>query len=422
MIDRKIPPPIHTITTLTLPHPKVARLDNGIEVFILDYPDFQITKLEITYQSGRLEEHQRMVSRATARMIREGTPTMDSATIAEHIDFYGGTFSIPTNLDFSSFSLFCVKKYFKDLLPVFADTMLNPSFPAEELENFKRTHIQELKVDLEKAEVVAYRKITELIFGTDHPYGYNSMPEDYEKLTSSDLKRHFDDWYVPFNSKIFVSGGVDEEILNLLNMTFGKVQKTSNIAAKIPIVSNEKPQKVVIPQENSLQSAIKIGRKLFNKSHPDFNGMFVLNTILGGYFGSRLMTNIREKKGLTYNIYSTVDSMQHDGCFYIATEVSPETVDATRKEIWRELKKLREKPVPEEELEMVRNYLLGMLLNGLDGAMNTSDIVKTLIMDGLSLETFQELVNTIKTINSEAILTLSQRYFQPKDFWEVQVG
>jgi zinc protease len=421
-MNRKIAPPIYTVTKLDLPIPKIIKLDNGIPVYILDYPDFQIVKLEIVYQAGRLEEHKRMVSRATARLVREGTNQYDSATIAEHIDFFGGSYSIPTNLDYSSFALFSMKKYFKDLLPVFADTLINPSFPTEELETFKRTNIQELMVDLEKVEVVAYRKITEMIFGESHPYGYNSVAQDYENLSSDDLLLHHHNWYTPSNCKIFISGAIDQSVLDLLNNAFGKQQKKTEIADKKPIVSNETPQNLWIKQETALQSALKIGRKLFNKTHPDFNGMFVLNTILGGYFGSRLMTNIREKKGLTYNIYSTVDAMLHDGCFYIATEVSPDTVDKTRKEIWREMKKLREKPVPSDELEMVRSYLLGMLLNGLDGAMNTSDIVKTLIMDDLPLSSFQDLVETIKTIDADTILILADRYFQPKDFWEVQVG
>jgi predicted Zn-dependent peptidase len=161
---------------------------------------------------------------------------------------------------------------------------------------------------------------------------------------------------------------------------------------------------------------------LFARHHPDYNGMYVLNTILGGYFGSRLMMNIREKRGFTYNIYSTADAMLHDGCFYIATEVHTGKVPVAIKQIFVEMKNLCDTPVPEKELEMVRNYLLGMLLNGLDGPLNISDVVKTLVLEDLPFETFDALVHTIRTITPEQIKLLAQRYLQPEDFWVVTVG
>jgi predicted Zn-dependent peptidase len=171
-----------------------------------------------------------------------------------------------------------------------------------------------------------------------------------------------------------------------------------------------------------LQTAIKIGRRLFDRHHPDFNGMVVLNTLLGGYFGSRLMTNIREKKGFTYNIYSTVDAYLLDGCFYIATEVSPEKSAAAVRAIFSEMKKLREKLVPEEELSMVRNYILGMMLNGLDGPINSSDMVRNQIVENQSPEHFEALVETVRSISAEALQALANQYLQPKDFWVVTVG
>ena len=173
---------------------------------------------------------------------------------------------------------------------------------------------------------------------------------------------------------------------------------------------------------NSMQSGIRVGRRLFSRKHPDFNGVFVLNTILGGYFGSRLMTNIREKKGFTYNIYSTADAMLHDGCLYIATEVNGDKSAATLRAIFSEMKKMREKPVSDDELEMVRNYLLGMLLNGLDGPMNISDVVRNLLVEGLPLSAFDELVQAVRNIRPADIQALAQKYLQPEDYWVVQVG
>jgi len=416
-------PAIHPVGNLALPLPRVVRLDNGIRVYAMDFPGQEILKVEAVFQAGRPEEAKHLVSRATARLVREGTRSRTGAEIAEHLDFYGGSLSIPTNLDSAVFSLFSLRKYAGELIPVFAEVLHEPVFPTDELETYRRNSLQELLLDLDKEEVLAYRKITELIFGETHPYGYNSSPEDYAALTRDDLAAFFNHWYVPANCQLFVSGRVDDAVLDLLNRHFGQTGKIGGApVGQLPRSTLEAPKTVHIPHPGSLQTAVKIGRRLFARNHPDYNGVFVLNTLLGGYFGSRLMMNVREKRGYTYNIYSTADAMLRDGCFYIATEVHKGKVAATVKQIFSEMKNLCDTPVPETELDMVRNYLLGMLLNGLDGPLNISDVVRTLVVEGLSFEAFDELVHTIRTITPEQIQDLARRYLQPEDFWVVTVG
>lgn len=415
-------PAIRPVGQLELPVPQTLSLDNGMPVYVLNFPEQEILKVEAVFRAGRPEEDKRLVARATARLVREGTRSLEAAAIAEHIDFYGGSLSIPTNMDAASFSLFSLHRYAGELLPVFAEILHEPMFPDTELATFQRNSVQELLVDLDKEEVLAYRKVTELIFGTEHPYGYNSTAEDYAALTRGDLARHFERWYTPANGRLFVSGRADDAVLHLLNCHFGQKPMRGEVPAFESVVVEQQPQRVHIPRTGSLQTAIKIGRRLFSRHHPDYNGLYVLNTILGGYFGSRLMMNIREKRGLTYNIYSTADAMLHDGCFYIATEVHTGKVAAATKQIFAEMKVLCDTPVPESELDMVRNYLLGMLLNGLDGPLNISDVVRTLVVDDLPLASFDGLVHTIRTITPEEIQELARRYLQPSDFWVVTVG
>ena len=422
LLDRKSPPAIFEVQNLFLPRPEVMHLDNGIPVYVLDFPGQEIVKIEAVFRAGRPEEAKRLASRATAKLLREGTLTRTAADIAEHFDYYGGSLSVPTNLDTTNVLLFSLKKYVHELIPVFAEVLQQPTFPEDELETFRRTSLQELLVDLEKVEVQAYRKITELIFGESHPYGYNSVAEDYSALTRDDVVRHFEQWYTPSNCTLFASGRIDAGVLQLLNQYFGQNLVKGQVPVFLPPKTDVKPRKVHISQPGSLQSAIRVGRRLFGREHPDFNGIFVLNTILGGYFGSRLMMNIREKKGYTYNIYSTADAMLHDGCLYIATEVNKDKSAATLRAIMAEMKKLREHPVSDDEIAMVRNYLLGMLLNGLDGPMNISDVVRSLVVEGLPWESYEALVHTIRHITPAELQQLAQRYLQPEDFWTVTVG
>lgn len=433
MLNRQLAPPVFQINNLLLPHPKVVKLDNGIPLYVLDFPDYEVLKVEAVFHAGRPQEEKRLAARATSRMMREGTSQRSGAEIAEHFDFYGASLSVPTNLDMANFMLFSLTKYAADVIPVFAELLHDPIFPEVELETFRRNSIQELSVELEKVETLAYRKVTELIFGENHPYGYNSVAEDYLAIQAADLQYFYDQWYAPANCQLFASGRVDEDTIKLLNQYFGgkgvslvrqssqSNWKTFNEPSHAETMVG-KQRNIHLPHPGSLQTAIKIGRRTFGKRHPDFNGLFVLSSMLGGYFGSRLMEQVREKKGYTYNIYSTLDAYLNDGCFYIATEVDPVNAAATVKAIFAEMKKLRDKPVPPEELEMVRNYLLGMLLNGLDGPINTSDMVRSIIAEDLPWESFATMVEAIRTITPEEIQVLAQRYLQVADFWTVTVG
>ncbi len=424
MLNRKLAPPTYEVKTLNLPQPNILQLDNGIPVYVLDFPGQEIVKIELVFRAGRPEEHKRLAARATAQLLREGSAGRNSAEIAEHFDFYGGSIGIPVNLDTSNFILFSLRKYAAQLIPTFAEIITKPEFPEKELETFRSTSIQELTVELEKAEVLAYRHVTELIFGKDHPYGYNSVATDYQNLDRTDLIRHYERWYRPDNVLIIASGRIDDEVFGLLNQHLGQFTRPGTVTHEAhvyePIAG--KPKRINIAQPESMQTAIKIGRKGFQRNHPDFGGLFVLNTILGGYFGSRLMMNIREKKGFTYNIYSTLDSMHLDGCLYIATEVNKVNAASTLRAIYAEMKKLRDKPVSEEELSMVRNYLLGMLLNGLDGPINISEVVRGMIVDDLPWDSYDRLAETIRTITAEQVQELAQRYLQKEDFWTVVAG
>lgn len=422
MLNRRQSPPIHEVSKLVLPTPRLVALDNGIPVYLMDYPDQEIVKVEVVFNTGRAEETKRLTSRATARMLREGSRFYTAADMAELIDFYGGTVSVPAGLDTSNFVLYSLKKYADELIPLFAHMLLEPAFPEAELATFKETSTQELQIDLDKEEVLAYRQITELIFGETHPYGYNSVPENYLALTPEDLFDYHRKWYTPANCLIFASGHADAAILELLNKHFGAFRREGHERV-VPVPPGMEPSgKVHMRHPGSLQTAIKMGCRMFSRKHPDYNGVFVLNTILGGYFGSRLMTNIREKRGFTYNIYSTLDAMQHDGCLYIATEVNKGKTNATIKHIKAEMQALCDEPVPDEELSMVRNYLLGMLLNGLDGPLNSSDVVKGLIVDELPLEEFDVLVDTIRNITPEQLMLLARRYLRSETYLTVTVG
>lgn len=422
MPNRTKSPTIHNITGLSLPHPKLHSLSNGIPVHEISMGTQAILKLEIVFRTGRPQEHKQLVSRTTSRMLREGTLNHSSAQIAEKIDYYGGTLATPVNLDTSNIILYSLTKHFEQLLALTTEVLSNPIFPEKELETYITNSIQQIKVNQTKSDVVAYREITERIFGAEHPYGYNSSIESYRALQQADLIQHFKNQYHSGNCFIIISGDTSEKAIQLIDKYLGQaIPKGTKQSVIIPTTA-PLPQAVSIKVKDNVQSAIRIGCRLFNKHHPDFKGLYILNTILGGYFGSRLMMNIREQKGYTYNIFSTVDAMIHDGYFYIGTEVGNEYLKDTLQQVYLECEKLQQDLVPEDELDMVRNYLLGNMLNMLDGPMNVSEIVRSILVDGLPLSHFGDFERTIKNITAAELRNLAQQYLQKDKMWEVIVG
>ena len=422
MPNRAKAPKIHEIRELTLPRPRIHQLDNGIPVYEICMGTQEVLKVEVVFQAGRPYETIPLASRATAALLREGTARRTSADIAETMDFYGGTLTSQGSLDHITVTLYCLTKHFDALIPLLTDVLTEPSFPAEELTAFIDRNKQRLQVDLTRNDIVAYRMVTECIYGPHHPYGYNSTPELYGALTRDNLLTHFEHHLTAANCQLFISGKTSDAIVKRLNAELGNALPVGTPSVPRLEGSGAPSGKLHQPHSDTVQTAIRLGRKLFNREHPDFNGMFVLNTILGGYFGSRLMTNIREEKGYTYNIYSSLDPMQFDGYFYVGTEVSNEFAWPALKEIYREMDMLRKEPVGKDELHMVRNYLMGNFLTMLDGPFNLAEVVRSCFSEGLPLESFEEMVQTVLQIDASKLQELANQYFDPADMWEVIVG
>ena len=298
------PPKIKEVSNLKIHQPIVSYLDNGIPVYDTRIGDQEVLKLEIIFDSGRPVEQKRLVGRFTNRLLKEGTRKYTGKKIAETFDYYGATLQLPVNLDHSRVTIYSLKKHFDKLLPVLKELLSVPTFPEDELENLIARSKQRLAIDLSKNDTVAYRLVTEKIFGEKHYYGYNSNPKMFEAITQADLKAHFENFYGSNYCKIFISGKTDDSIIKKLNKTVGQIltpkPERKNEAPNIPT----RKKRQIVKTEGTVQTAIRIGCHLFNRNHPDYFGFSILNTVLGGYFGSRLMSTIREEKGYTYNTVS----------------------------------------------------------------------------------------------------------------------
>jgi predicted Zn-dependent peptidase len=307
---------------------------------------------------------------------------------------------------------------------VVEDVIKNPVFPEKELTTFIQNKKQEFLINNEKVRHIARRMFNKQIFGGGHPYGKTAVIDDYDKVTSEALTEYHIRHYTHLDCKIIVSGMIPANLTSILNSHFGGKSSSSTETKKEKRNTEIIPEgvKVHIKKANAVQSAIRIGRPMFNKIHPDFLKLKVVNTVLGGYFGSRLMTNIREDKGYTYGIGSAIVSLRNSGYFFIASEVGSDVTELAINEVYNEIEKLQQELIGDEELNLVRNYLLGSILRNFDGPFPIAESFKSILEYGLSSDYFQNYIDTIKSITPEEIRNLTQKYFDKNNLYELIVG
>lgn len=422
MPNRSFPPIIAPIHTIPFPDHSEMKLGNSIPLIRLQSDNYEVVKIEIVFNTGRVYENKRMVSKATNMLLKAGTKTMSSAEINEKIDFYGATVGLPINFDYGAVVLYCMTQYVKDLLPFVIDLIVNPTFPEKELAFYKEQEKSKLTVALDNVDTVAFRSITEEIFGVNHPYGYNSETEDYDALTRADILDHHHRLYTSANCSVFLSGNIRDEDMNLLEKEIQKLPEGALAIANAIEAPILKPKSLRIELKDKVQVAIRIGRRLFNRRHEDYQKVYLFGVLLGGYFGSRLSTSIREEKGYTYGIHSTMDAMVHDGCFLISTEVAQEYADLTLAAIYEEIADLRDNEVLDDELQQMKSYLQGYMMNSVDGVFRSSSVLRGLRESGVGKDYFQSLQATLEVLTSKDIKRVAQQYFQKEDLFEVVVG
>jgi predicted Zn-dependent peptidase len=303
------------------------------------------------------------------------------------------------------------------------EMITDASFPESELDIFKQNSQQKLQVNLKKCDFVANRLIDAYLFGEEHPYGKYLSAENYQSLTTDQLKQHFQQYYVNGSAVIFVAGKLPADLFEQLNQQFGDLAITKNgqtLPAQLVIPAVQKKQHIS-NDLTGVQAAIRIARPFPNRHHPDFMNVMVLNTVFGGFFGSRLMSNIREDKGYTYGIHSYVQNHIQESAWMISTEAGKDVSEATVTEVYNEMALLRNTLIDEEELLLVRNYMIGSILGDLDGPFQIIGRWKNIILNDLDEQYFYDSIKVIKTISAEDIKVLAEKYLKPEDFYELVV-
>ncbi|TLX75204.1 insulinase family protein [Labilibacter sediminis] len=424
MLRRNNVPSFDLPSGLNILEQKKFNLDNGIPVHFVDGGTQDVAKIDLIFPAGIVQSSKALVASFTNNLLQEGTVYMSAFEVAEKIDFYGAYLGQSTNYHHGQVTLYSLSKYLPDVLPVIEEIIKKPAFAQHEFDVYLSKRRQDFLVDSEKVKTLAHRKSQEILFGTEHPYGRIANLSSFDQIHLEDVKAFHQSQYVSNECTIVVAGLPGEGIKDLLNKHFGGHDWGVKEYNEDPL-PNPKPSKEnehLVEKENAMQSALRIVRKGVTKSHPDYLPLMILNTLFGGYFGSRLMMNLREEKGLTYGISSYMQSFLKEGVFGISTEVVAEKRPLAVQEIFKEMDKLRTELVDGEELDRVKNFMLGDLMRNLDGPFALSEAFRGLLGFDLDFSFFSKFEEIIKNISPQEILSLANKYLIKDDFYVVIAG
>ena len=423
-LDRKKNPEFRVIEKIDFIKASEKKLNNNIPVYVIDTGTQDLVKIEFLFFAGIKYQQKPLIATTANNTMAEGTSKYTASELADKIDYYGAFFETDIDSDCASLNLYTLNKHLSNTLPFMEEVIKNPVFPEEQLAIYLDNKKSKFLVNTKKVNDVARKKFNELLFGEKHPYGYNLKIEDYDKVQRDDLINFYKKYYSSGNCIIIISGKVNDSALELLEKHFGgdDWKNNSKITYDNFPVTTATTKRNSIYKEDALQSAIRIGKLLFNKTHPDYPAMQVLNTVLGGYFGSRLMSNIREDKGYTYGIGSGVVSLQNAGWFFISTEVGVDVCKSAVNEIYSEIKKLRSEIIPERELQLVKNYILGVFLRSVDGPFALAEKFKNVHLYGLDYDYYEKYIRTIKSVTAGELQFLAEKYLNEEEMIELVVG
>lgn len=420
MTERNIAPPLRPIEKIYIPKPQKCVLKNRMSIYLIQHGHEDVVQIEFVFRAAFSAENKTGVSLVANELIVSGTKSKTSKQIAEALEFYGASVEHSSGADIADVSLLTLTKNLPKTFPILEDVLLNAVYPEDELVLFCKRAVARLQVNKKRTDYRAREEFVRALF-PKHPYGTALEEEDYKNISRDDLDAFRKQFYVSGNGFILVSGKFNEkEILDLLNGMDLPSAKEDLVFRNENVLSVK--GEIKIPMKDALQSSLRMGLRAIPRTHGDYPKLQVLNTILGGYFGSRLMANLREEKGYTYGVGSSAVGLSGDGYLAVGADVAKEVTFDAVKEIKSEMEKLCTEKVSGEELSLVRQYLLGQFTGDMETPFQIASNYKTFIMEGIHENYFEKYLEIVKNISADELRSLAEKYFRVNDLTTVICG
>jgi predicted Zn-dependent peptidase len=422
-LPRHIQPQVFPFDTPVFISPESVTLSNGVSLFLINAGTEDVMRMEFIFRAGMVKEYLPMLASSTNMMLTEGSEKYNSEELNSILDFYGIFLNLSVEKDNAGLTVYFLNKYIEKVLELIGEVLFRPVFPEKELNLLMQKRLARYKVAREKVQHLAMDQFFESVFGPHHPYGRQAQEKDFTGMCPGLLADFHAKYYTPEKMTVIISGRIHEHTVAFFEKYFGNM-RSKEIYIEDPenVIKGAGQKKMHIEKAGAIQTALKIGSSTITKRHPDYPGLKFLNVLLGGYFGSRLMKNIREEKGLTYGIHSSLSSLDLAGYKVISTEAGIKNHEMVADEIYKEINLLRKNPVGNDELEVVRNYMSGEMIRMFDGPFATAESFKAVWEFGLDYNYFIRLMNTIRTITPDEIIRLANTYYNVEDLYEVSAG
>lgn len=422
-LDRSIQPEIHSTIELDYIIPELKRGKNGNRYYVFSGSDAETIRIEAIVNGLAFPSFDLSVDYAMGLLTR-GTKTKTAFEINQLLDLHGAFLSTETMKDRSSVVLFTLKKYLKDALPLMKEVISETIFPESEVELLKKSEINQFKINQRKTSIVADRNFQRMIFGSKHPYGSFSELEDHEQISRNSVQNAFQNRILNGGIFFLLSGNISEKEFEEIDaqlsaMNIADMEETNAHTYTEPQIEAQKQYKEV---EEAVQTSLRLGRVLSVKGAKEMAIASVSNVMFGGYFGSRLMSNLREKNGFTYGVGSGFQTLKHTHVWTIRTEVGKDVADAAMEQIFVELDKIQNEIPSEEELLRVKRYLAGNLLNKFENIHSLPVHLRNIILRNEPFDYYKLMAQEINNVRPEQISKFAELNWSKNQLSELRAG
>lgn len=398
-----------------------TELSNGVPLYTLPSDDFGVLRVSFVFRAGSARQRVPFSASAAANLLAEGSHERTAQQIAEQLDYYGSWFDVNLDRDYAYISFATLSKFFRETLRIAEEILLRPAFPEEELRTYCAKRRQRLEIERTKVDVEAREAFAQALFGPQHPYGISSPAAEYDRLSRGEVVAFYRRFYTAGNCFVVCSGRIGAEeraAVAALAERFPRGETEQEVPFPEPVTSHS----ATVDHPGAVQSSLRIGRLLFPRQHPDFVGMQVVATALGGYFGSRLMQNLREEHGYTYGAVAAMVNFERAGYLAVAAQVGSDVTQAALAECYAEIERLRREPMSDRELTLVKNMMIGEMLRILDGPFGIADVTIENILCGMDNTVIDDNLRRIRAMTPADVQRLAQRYLAREDLVTVVAG
>lgn len=423
-LQMNIPPRISPVSLGNLALPEKRTMPNGVPLYLLEGGGKGVVRLDILLRGGYAVQEKPLQAMFVNRMLREGVDGMTAEQISQKLDYYGAWIEMYSSQGCNHITLYTMSKHFGPLVELLEAMVKRPLFPQDNLDTVRRNNRSHFMVNNRKVDVVSQRYFENSLWGDAHPMGHIVEAGDYDAITREDLISYHSRFYNSANCSIFMTGDADSAMLDAVERMFGTERWGSGEALGTLNVGEPETDfsRRVVEVDDAMQSAVKIGFMALESSHPDFFKFRFLSVLLGGYFGSRLMSNVREENGYTYHIAAEVDAYGCRNAFMISSECDGSYVAPLMDEVYKEIGRIVDEPIPADEVELVRNYILGELMREYEGQFAKTEVFVNAMLSGESFASVNDYLNVVRTVTAEELEEVARKYLKKDRMIEIIAG